>query len=353
MRIVRSVAVSIAALAASTVLPAPPALAGGAVFEFGRRYFAPDQVVVGHTTLSLHGTGSGKLRDGPYFAYLIPLGVSFGPSHIPDVAVPLGAVRMHRLDPSWLVRATIRFRVPDVARGVHEVAICNSPCRDTVVGDLVGGWFSIVGSPSEARLRERIDRLAAARTRAEHRLEAELWAMRREHAAAARRTTGVITKLRERMSSISARLIATETEVGALRAARSTPAAPQPERSLVDRFAWPLAGAITVVAIVLLLFRRRRGSPPPPRLADGSPHPDFVFGAADGPASDSGEEVEDRREALVEVRRESVPDPGPVGEAALDPGGHERVPRLEDGGAREVTVPGQEPRPEVPLGRGR
>ena len=271
MRFVRTLAVSIVALSASMALPAPAALAGGATFEFGRRYFAPDQIAVGHTNLSLHGSGSGKLRDGPYYAYLVPIGVPLRPGHIPDVAVPLGVVRMHRLDPSWLVRATIRFRVPDVARGGHEVAICNSPCRDTVVGDLVGGWISVVGSPTEARLRERLDRLAEARERAEDRLGAELWTMERDRKAAARAATGVIAKLRGRIAAL-------EDRIDDARPAATRPEpVPPVSRSSFEGLGWPVAGAFGLFALILLamVLRTRRRRVEAPRLSDGTIHPDF------------------------------------------------------------------------------
>jgi hypothetical protein len=268
MRFARSVAVVLVSLTAWLALPGPPALAGGAVFEFDHRYYVAGQVAIGHTTLSLHGTGSGRLRDGPYRAYLVPNNGWIHPPRIPAAAVPLGPVRMHRLEPGWLVRARVAFPVPHVGPGGYNVALCNTPCRDTIVGDLVGGWITVVASPEEARIRTIQDRFEAAQFRAVHRMDVRLRTVARERAAEERASRRLVTELHAQVASLGARLDAAEESL------RATPPSPRPERSMLEWLGWPVAGVLGLIVLVLLAARRR-GRPEPPRLADGSLHPDF------------------------------------------------------------------------------
>jgi hypothetical protein len=272
MRFPRSVAVVLVALTAWLALPGRPALAGGAVFEFDHRYYVAGQVAIGHTTLSLHGTGSGRLRDGPYRAYLVPNNGWIHPPRVPPAAVPLGPVRMHRLGPGWLVRASVTFPVPHVAPGGYDVALCNTPCRDTIVGDLVGGWITVAASPEEARIRTIQDRFEAAQFRTVHRIDVQLRTLARERAAEERASRRLVTKLRAQVASLGTRLDAAE---GSLRA---TPPPPRPERSMLEWLGWPVAGVLGLIAFALLVSRRRGRPEEPLGSTDGSLHADFDDG---------------------------------------------------------------------------
>jgi hypothetical protein len=71
----------------AVLVPAPSALAGGSVFRFDQRYYVPGDVATGQVTYSLNGTGSGRWRDRPYYAYLVPGGRWIRPPHFPADAV--------------------------------------------------------------------------------------------------------------------------------------------------------------------------------------------------------------------------------------------------------------------------
>ncbi|MGH2555038.1 MAG: hypothetical protein ACRDHO_04905 [Actinomycetota bacterium] len=126
---------------------------GGSAFAFNRRWFAPGQVAVGRTQFTTDANNeSRELRGEPYFAYLLPGQQFIEPPHIPANAIRLARVRMRWLD-SGMWDASVRFVIPRVPPGSYAVSLCNDPCRNTVVGDLMGGWISVAASAEQAKFR--------------------------------------------------------------------------------------------------------------------------------------------------------------------------------------------------------
>jgi hypothetical protein len=126
------------------------AAGGGSTFDFEDYYVAGERAV-GETAFWISGKDR-HLLNRTFYAYLIPGQQGIDPPRIPAGAVPLGQVTLGGL-------ARVSFTVPDVAPGGYSVEICDRPCRHSFVGDLIGGWFTVVGSEEEARLRPVIDRL--------------------------------------------------------------------------------------------------------------------------------------------------------------------------------------------------
>jgi hypothetical protein len=241
------------------------------VFHFDQRYYIAGDLATGHVTYSLHGTGSGRWRDRPYYAYLVPGGGWIRPPHIPIDAILVGQVRMHRLTSSaWLTRASLTFPVPAVAPGAYDVALCNRPCRDTIVGDLAGGWITVVGSRAEARLRTVQDNAEARQARALNRLEGRMRGLERQHAHDQREAQAQIASLKARVGALSERLSQAGSRLGAAgqrdRRESATP---------IGLLGWILVCALGLLTVVLLLLARTRRDQSSPRLRDGSVHPDF------------------------------------------------------------------------------
>jgi hypothetical protein len=147
----RRTALMLAAILAATVVTGGAAAGGGAVFEFDRDYYVPGDRAVGETDFWVPRTDR-HLLERAFYAYLIPRSGRIDPPSIPSDAVPLGPVALGGL-------ARISFMVPEVRPGPYNVGICDRPCRHAYVGDLMGGWITVVGSREEARLRVVIDRL--------------------------------------------------------------------------------------------------------------------------------------------------------------------------------------------------
>jgi hypothetical protein len=164
----------------------------------------------------------------------------------------------------------VDFRVPAVAPGAFTVALCNRPCRHTIVGDLTGGWITVVGSPAEARLRTVQDNAEARQARALNRMEGRIRGLERQHARDQREGLSGLTRLRDRVAALSERL--GEAESPAAAAGQRDGREPGPA---VGPLGWILVIGLALLSVVLLLLGRRKAGPRPPRLRDGSVHPDF------------------------------------------------------------------------------
>jgi hypothetical protein len=158
------------ALAAMVLVPAPAALGGGSTFDFGR-YHVPGERVVGVTEFWIRAKDR-QLLERAFYAYLIPSRSWIEPPDIPAEAVFLGPVTIAASEGGGVARMS--FIVPDVAPGGYNVALCDLPCRHAFLGDLVGGWITVVGSQEEVRLRRMIDRLENRVWRVESNLERRL-----------------------------------------------------------------------------------------------------------------------------------------------------------------------------------
>jgi hypothetical protein len=118
------------------------------------------------------GGGVGSLADAPFFAYLMRSG-HIRPPHIPPSAIPIGPLRVRRIQRSTgppTAIAELRFTLPDVSPGTHYVEFCNQPRTTTGFGDLTWGRFEVVSSLDQVaiyRLRQRVDVLRAKLAHAE------------------------------------------------------------------------------------------------------------------------------------------------------------------------------------------
>lgn len=131
---------------------AVPAEAGGSVFSFHNRWFAPGQTVAGKTEFGTASNHAGRVSDGPYFAYLLRGDRWIEPPHVPRDAIRVGQVEMSRAANGFW-SASLRFVVPNVRPGQFMVSLCNDPCRSSNVGDLVGGWIFIAASAEQAKIK--------------------------------------------------------------------------------------------------------------------------------------------------------------------------------------------------------
>jgi hypothetical protein len=142
------------------VAPATSAAGGGAVFDFDSEYFVPGDYVDGKAVVSLSAAGegiTGDLEEGPFYAYLVRGGRAHQPGS-PQRGIPLGQIAFGPVS-DHQVEATISFLVPDVRPGPYIVETCNADCSVQWIGDLVGGWFTVVATREEIPFRELEDRL--------------------------------------------------------------------------------------------------------------------------------------------------------------------------------------------------
>lgn len=146
-------------------VPATAAASGGyAYLRFARDYYVPGEVARGSTRFWVE-VATVEERE-PYDAYLLPARTAFEPPVIPDAAILVGELTIDLLPGEESpARASLGFGVPQVAPGAYQVILCNRPCRDDSVGDLIGGSLNVVASADEARLlnfgaalERRIDR---------------------------------------------------------------------------------------------------------------------------------------------------------------------------------------------------
>jgi hypothetical protein len=248
----RRTAVILVAALAAIVIPAGAAAGGGAVFNFNRDYYVPGDLAVGQTVFSTSKEHR-HLLDRTFYAYLIPESRWIDPPRIPKGSVPIGTVSLDGL-------AQVSFRIPDVAPGHYTVGMCDRPCRHAYVGDLVGGWITVVGSREEARLRGLIDRL-------ERRLDGVRGGLSKQGERAnhlAKEIAGLTTttgKWERRQAWLETRLAQLERE---------------PTGLTFDRAGWAVA-ALAIAALAASMWRRRRRAPTvSPSAAPPAKQPDEV-----------------------------------------------------------------------------
>jgi hypothetical protein len=150
-------------------VPATAAASGGYTFlEFKRQNYVPGERA--RATADVWVDFAWLDQNGPFYAYLLPARLTIDPPKIPDAAIPLGSITIVRVGKTGepTARAILAFRVPDVRPGAYQVALCNRPCRETIVGELAGGSFRVVATAEQARLLNFGARL-------ERRLEQRFW----------------------------------------------------------------------------------------------------------------------------------------------------------------------------------
>lgn len=155
--------------AATALLPAAPALAGGPRLETERPFYRPGEMASGRAVFEAPPSA---VRDGPYRAYLVEEGDWVAPGKIHRRATPVGPMRIARAGGRW--RAAVRFAVPDLEAGEYWLDYCNVPCRVEGVGDLDGAPVLIGASEREALLGRRLQRAERRTERLERRLDREL-----------------------------------------------------------------------------------------------------------------------------------------------------------------------------------
>jgi hypothetical protein len=236
------------------------AVAGGAVFEFDRRYYVPGDHVSGRVTF---GQGSGKpirAEAGPFTAYIVPGSMWLDSPPIPPSAISVGEMGLARSPiRGWV--ATLDFTLPEVAPGTYSIAFCNDPCTVSVMGELTGGWFQVVPSQDVIPLYESRDRLQE-RVRA---LGGKVGMVDRRNDSLAHE----VSVLRDANRALEQRLVQLE------RAQRRDPG---PVAEVPAPVGWALVGL--TVLFGLLAFRPRRkassagGMPVDPPVMERIDNPD-------------------------------------------------------------------------------
>jgi hypothetical protein len=153
---VRAAVVVLIALAGAWFVRGGAAHAGGSTWNLDRESSEPGDVVTGWASIAWeHNPDLGTPEDGPYFAFVAPVGPGFRfgtAATIPDGAIRVAEIQVHvepydaggvRFGPH---HATLQFTVPDQPPGMYEIWHCNDPCT-TTLGDLSWGvfWIGPVG----------------------------------------------------------------------------------------------------------------------------------------------------------------------------------------------------------------
>jgi len=253
---------------------APSASAGGwDSLEPKRDHYLPGQTAVLRGAFAVNGLKStGRIEDGPYYAYLLAGGGRFGmidPPRIPDGAIRLGVVRFGPVvegDGHYRYsRGSVTFTVPDVASANYAVSFCNDPCRSSTIGWLGFGRITIVHTALEARLLDARDSLKS-------KLRAARFQMRRHEKrievldTAARDAAADQRSLQEQVRSLTERLAAT-------RQAPDEPAIP----AWAAILAIAAVLALALVVALALAMRRRRSRAKVSHITGASPEPSSPF----------------------------------------------------------------------------
>lgn len=264
MRRIRSILVTTGLLLALLSVNPVAAGGGGSTFDFSRRWFAPGQVAVGRTQFGTDvNTESRELPGEPYFAYLLTGEQFIEPPHIPVNAIRLARVEMHPVE-GGIWEASVRFVIPNVRPGSYTVSLCNDPCRDAFVGDLMGAWISVAASAEQAKFRN-------LEARIEERVLQQMWDA----------TAGFqeqIDALRERPPTTvgtELRLTANEEQIERL-GAQVRDLEKRADQGVVAWLwmaGWIVAAGIAVAWRATVVRRRRSAVDPPPTHPS---HPDEV-----------------------------------------------------------------------------
>ena len=223
---------------------------GGAFFDFDRTYYVPGEVVSAETTFSTKVKKSGRIEDGPYYAFLLSSDRWIHAPTIPDDAVPIGHITTTR-PMSGAATARITFTVPQIDPGPYTLTFCNLPCTHATLGDLVGGSFSIASTKEEALRKEITDRMNGRIVQVRENLAARIRDVRKAQSSFAARTE--VQVLLERVTEL-------EADVARLRNQQAR------EESGTQTAPWIMAGLLILLSVALLSRRRHRpGSEHAPR----------------------------------------------------------------------------------------
>ncbi|MGH2740637.1 MAG: hypothetical protein ACRDH6_09180 [Actinomycetota bacterium] len=242
------------------LVTSPAASGGGSVFEFNRSYFVPGDEAVGRTSFTARIKGQPRIEDGPWYAYLVPGDMWLRPPRIPPAAIPLGLITIVDRTGDVNALARIRFVVPDVDPGGYSVGICDDPCRDAYVGDLIGGWFNIAATREEAQLMHARDRLI-------ERLRTVRFRLRREARQVERELGSELASLEVENSVLSRDVGAAEAALAGLRRDRS----PSP----LTIAGWGIAAMLLVGLVIVVKRRQTAVLLAPFQTSNATPAPDL------------------------------------------------------------------------------
>jgi hypothetical protein len=290
MRQIRSILVTTGLLLALLSVNPVAAGGGGSTFDFSRRWFAPGQEAVGRTQFGTDvNTESGELPGEPYFAYLLTGEQFIEPPHIPANAIRLARVEMRPVE-GGIWEASVRFVIPTVRPGSYTVSLCNDPCRDAFVGDLMGAWISVAASAEQAKFRN-------LEARIEERVLQQTWDA----------TSGFqeqLDALRERPATTvgtELRLTASEGQIERLSAQVRDLRARTDQGTL----AWLWMAGWVVAAGIAVLWRttviRHRRSAATTRSAESLPSDEVVWNEVPPPVFDEEVWQPDRRRSPGEL----------------------------------------------------
>jgi hypothetical protein len=222
-------------------LPESAAAGGASWFELERPSYMPGAPAVGRTKVWFATEERARMvTSGSYGAYLLPEGRWLNPPPIPESARYLGPVTFSSPYQNTAI-ATIEFTVPDVPSGRWTIAVCNDPCTQSMIGDLVGGSILIAESEAMARVVRLEERFELARE------------MARQDA---RRLKREVHNLGLQLDALQTRNKLLEARAETLEAARrATPRRPDPFPAALG---WGLVGLTIVLGLVMFRPRRRR-----------------------------------------------------------------------------------------------
>lgn len=232
----------VALLSAGLLMSSPAASGGGSALDFDREYYVPGDVAIGRTLFTARIKGNPGIEDGPWYAYLVPTRQWIDPPRIPASAIPLGPLTIVDRVDDVNALARIRFVMPDVEPGAYAVNVCNDPCRDAYVGDLIGGWFSVADSHEDAQL-------LMARERQIERLRSMRYRLRREARQAERVFEQRVSSLETENAELGRRLSATQADLARLGGDRG----PSP----VAMAGWGIAALLLVTLAIVIKHRQK------------------------------------------------------------------------------------------------
>jgi hypothetical protein len=194
--------------------------------------------------------GTGAITSGPYFAFLLPGRGSFSamiePPTIPKGSIPVGPLQTEGpivRDGYRYAIASLTFTVPDIPSGRYTIGFCDDPCVHSTVGWLGFGWITIVHTPYEAALLDRIDRQRTIR-----------WRLKNEARKAIRAADALQLTLGRTQATVhTARLAARSSSEGAI--AASDPI--QPERGASSVVWLAVLATILGVTVGVSIGRKR------------------------------------------------------------------------------------------------
>lgn len=253
---------------------------GGAFFDFDRTYYVPGDVVTAQTTFSTQVEKSGRIEDGPYYAFLLSSERWIHAPRIPDDAVPIGQITTSS-PRGGAATARITFTVPQIEPGPYTLAFCNVPCTHATLGDLVGGSFSIASTKDEALRREITDRVDGRIAQVRANLAARIRDAEKAQRDLATRME--VQRLAGRLTELEARLVRIQNQ----QRQGETRAQPLP---------WIMAGLAVLLAGTLWVRRFRRPIPTTPRPLGYEAQSIPMFSDAPGTAPGIDDETNRERE---------------------------------------------------------